>query len=161
MTVYRETKDGPRYIKVQEYGEESGKRAGMLWKKMRVYEVIWEKEGEVRESAAGEGGNDEKGRGAPTRSIVGSNIEQSVTYNDSTPSTYGAGRVGSTEENDVEQQRKAAWAWKRREDALEGARERTGDGMLGSTWTGRMSTRYGPCYVYWRTGRVVRKSRKR
>ena len=30
----------------------------------------------------------------------------------------------------MEQQHKAAWAWKRQEDALEGARERTGDGVL-------------------------------
>ena len=42
----------------------------------------------------------------------------------------GAGSVGSTEENEVEQQRKAAWAWKRREGALEGAREKTGEGVL-------------------------------
>ena len=40
------------------------------------------------------------------------------------------GRCGGTEGNDVEQQRKAAWAWKGCEDSLEGARERTGDGVL-------------------------------
>ena len=30
----------------------------------------------------------------------------------------------------MDQQRKAAWAWKRREEALDGPRERTGDGVL-------------------------------
>ena len=30
----------------------------------------------------------------------------------------------------MEQQRKAGWSWKRREDALEGAREQTGDGVV-------------------------------
>ena len=49
---------------------------------------------------------------------------------ESRPSTCGAGSVGSAEGNEVEQQRKAAWAWRRREEALEGAREKTGDGVL-------------------------------
>ena len=49
---------------------------------------------------------------------------------ESRPSTCGAGSVGSTEGIEVEQQHKAAWAWKRREEALEGAREKTGEGVL-------------------------------
>ena len=53
-----------------------------------------------------------------------------MTSSDTRPSTCGTGSVGSTEGNEVEQQRKATWACKRREDALEGARERTGDGVL-------------------------------
>ena len=53
-----------------------------------------------------------------------------MASSESRPSTCGAGSVGITEGNGVEQQRKAAWAWKRREEALEGAREKTGDGVL-------------------------------
>ena len=53
-----------------------------------------------------------------------------MTSNDSKPSTCGAGIVGSAERNEEEQQCKAAWAWKRREDALEGAREPTWDGVV-------------------------------
>ena len=49
---------------------------------------------------------------------------------ESRPSTCGAGDSGSTAENEEEQQRKAACAWKRREGALEGARERADDGVL-------------------------------
>ena len=37
----------------------------------------------------------------------------------------------------MEQQRKAAWAWKRREEALEGAREETGDWVLMEHMYGR------------------------
>ena len=48
----------------------------------------------------------------------------------SRPSTCVVGSVGSVEGNEVEEQRKAAWAWKRREEASEGAREKTGDGLL-------------------------------
>ena len=46
------------------------------------------------------------------------------------PSTCGTGSVGSAAGNKEEQQRKAAWAWKRREGALEGARERAEEGVL-------------------------------
>ena len=85
----------------------------------------------MQASAAGEGGNNEYGRGAPARAIVvGSDREQSVTSNDSRPSTCGARSVGGAEGNNLEQQGKAAWAWKRREDALEGAPEVTGDGVI-------------------------------
>ena len=49
---------------------------------------------------------------------------------ESRPSTCGVGSVGSTAGNEEEQQRKAAWAWKRREGALEGARERAEEGVL-------------------------------
>ena len=61
---------------------------------------------------------------------LGSEIGHSVASGESWPSTCGAGSVGSTEGNEVEQQCKAAWAWKRREEALEGAREKTGDGVV-------------------------------
>ena len=54
----------------------------------------------------------------------------SVASGESRPSTCGAGSLGGTEGNKVEQQRKAAWAWKRQEGALEGAREKTGEGVL-------------------------------
>ena len=130
MTVYRETKDGAGYRKIQEFGEEKGVRAGILWKKTRVYEVVWEQEGEEKGGTAGEGGEEDKFRGAPARVNVGSERGHSVTSSDSRPSTCGVGSVGSTEGNEVEQQRKAAWAWKRREDALEEPRDRTGDGVL-------------------------------
>ena len=130
VTVYRETKDGAYYRKIQEYGEENGMNAGILRYKTRVYEVVWEKEGKVRGIAAGEGGDEDQRRGALARASVGSERGHIVTSSHSRPVTCGAGSVGSTEGNDVEQQRKAAWAWKRREDALEGARERTGDGVL-------------------------------
>ena len=158
VTVYRETKDGLGYRKIKGYGEQSGKRAGISWKKTRVSAATWEKEGEGTGSAAGEGGDHENGRGAATRAIAGSDREQSVASNDSRPSTCGAASVRSAEGNDVEQQRKAARAWKRREDALEGARERTRDRVLVEHMDGRMSTPYGPCCVRWRAGRMVRKS---
>ena len=130
VTVYRGTKDGASYRIIQEYGEENGIRAGILWKRTRVYELVSEQEGEVRGSAAGEGGDQDKRRCSPARVSVGKERRHSVTSGDSRPLTGGAGRVGSTERNEVEQQRKTASAWKRREDALEGARERMGDGVL-------------------------------
>ena len=40
---------------------------------------------------------------------------------DSRQSTFGTGSVGSTEGNEMGQQRRGAWAWKRREETLEGA----------------------------------------
>ena len=49
---------------------------------------------------------------------------------ESPPSKCGAGSVGSTAGNEEEQQRKAAWAWRRRGGALEGARERAEEGVL-------------------------------
>ena len=36
VKVYRETKDGAGYRKIQEYGEEKGVSVGVLWKKTRV-----------------------------------------------------------------------------------------------------------------------------
>ena len=130
VAVYRETKDGTGYRKIQEFGDENGVRAGILWKKTRVYEVVWEQGGAVKRSTTGEGGEDEACRGALAQANVGSEREHSVTCSDSRPSACDAGSVGSAQGSEVEQQRKAAWAWKRREDALEGARERTGDGVL-------------------------------
>ena len=131
VTVYREVKGGAAYRKIGEYGKESGKRAGFLWKKRRVYMVMLEKEGEVGGSAASKRGNKKYGRRAPARGIlVGSNREQSVASNNSRPSTCGVGSVGGAESNDVEQQRKAAWGWQRREDTLEGAGERAGNAVV-------------------------------
>ena len=144
VTVYREAKGAAGYRKIKEYGEESGKRARILWMKKRVYGVMWDKEGEVGGSAAREEGDDEYGSGAPARTIlVASHRGQGVMSNDSMPSMCGAGSVESAEGNDSEQQRKAAWAWKRPQDAVEEARERTWDGMVWSPLTGRMSTPYG------------------
>ena len=53
-----------------------------------------------------------------------------MASSESRPSTCGAGSEGSTEGNEVEPQRQAAWTWKRREEALEGARGKTGNGVL-------------------------------
>ena len=130
VKVYRETKDGAGYRKIQEYGEEKGVSVGILWKKTRVYDVVWGQEGEVKGSTAREEDREGICRAAPAKASVGSERGHSVTSSDSRPSTCGAGSVGSTEGNGMEQQRKAACAWKRREEALEGARERTGDGVL-------------------------------
>ena len=56
VTVHRETKNGAGYRKIKEYGGTSGKRAGILWMKKRVYAVMCEKErgergGEAREES--------------------------------------------------------------------------------------------------------------
>ena len=130
VTVYRERKDGAGYRKIQEYGEEKGVSVGILWKKTRVYEVVRGQEGEVKGRTAREGDEEDICRGSPVPANVGSERGHGVTSRDSRLSTCGAGRVGSREGNEVEQQRKAAWAWKRREDALRGAREETGDGVI-------------------------------
>ena len=130
VKVYRETKDGAGYRKIQEYGEEKGVGVGILWKKTRVYEVVWGQEEEVKGSTAREGDGEGLCRGAQARVSVGSEIGHSVASSESRPSTCGVGSVERTEGNEVEQQRKAASAWKRPEEALEGAREKTGDGVL-------------------------------
>ena len=131
VTVYREAKDGAGYTKIKEYGEENSQRAEIPWMKKTVYAVMWEKEGEVGGSAAGERGDNEYGRGAPARAIVvGTDREQSVASEDSRPFTCGVGSVWSAEGNNLEQQHKAVWAWRRREDALGGPRERTEDGVV-------------------------------
>ena len=70
VTVYREAKGRAGYRKIKEYGEESGKRAGILWKKKWVCAVMWEKEGELGGNEAREEGDKEYGRGAPARAIV-------------------------------------------------------------------------------------------
>ena len=49
VKVYRETKDGAGYRKIQEYGEEKGVSVGILWKKTRVYEVVWGKREKCKE----------------------------------------------------------------------------------------------------------------
>ena len=129
VKVYRETKDGEGYRKTQEYGEEKGVSVGVLWKKTRVYQVAWGQEEAVKRITARGGDGEGLCRGAQARVSVGSKRGHSVASNESRPSTCGAASVESTEGNEVEQQRKAAWAWKRRGEALEGAREKTGDGV--------------------------------
>ena len=103
VKVYRETKDGAGYRKIQEYGEEKGVSVGILLKKRRVYEVVWEQEGEVKGSTAKEGDREGICRAAPARANVGSERGHSVTSGNSRPSTCGPQSVGSTEENEVEQ----------------------------------------------------------
>ena len=128
VKVYRETKDGEGYRKIQEYGGEKGVQVGILWRKTRVYEVVWEHDGPEKGSTAREEGREGSGGGAQVRVGVGSERGHSVASGESRPSTCGAGSVGSTEGNEVGQQRKAAWAWKRREEALEGGEKRQGKG---------------------------------
>ena len=130
VKVYRETKDRAGYRKIQEYGGEEAVRVGILWRKTRVYEVVWEHEEAGNGSTAREAEGQGLCGGAQVRVSIGSKRGHSVASGGSRPSTSGAESVGSTEQSEVEQQRKAAWAWKRREKALEGARGNTGDGML-------------------------------
>ena len=78
VEVYRETKDGAGYRKIQEYGEEKGVSVGILWKKTRVYEVVWGQQEEVRRSTAGEGDGEGLCRGAQARVSVGNEIGRSV-----------------------------------------------------------------------------------
>ena len=92
--------------------------------------MVWEYDGEEKGGTAEEGGEEDKSRGAPAREKVVSEGGHSVTSSDSRPLTCGAGSVGNTQGNELEQQPKATWAWKRQGDALEGARDRTGDGVL-------------------------------
>ena len=159
VTVYREAKDGASYRKIKEYGEESGKRAGILWMKRKVYAPMCEKEEEVEGSAARGEGHNGYGRGAPARAIVvGSNREQSLTSNDSRPSTCGAESVGSAEGTNLEQQRKAAWAWKRRGMPWRGHENRCRTGWLWGTWTAGMWNPYGQSCARWRAGRILKKS---
>ena len=103
ITVYGETTHGAGYRKIQEYGEENSIWAGILWKRTTVYEVVWEQEGEGRGRAAGDEGDKEKCRGAAARANVGRGRGHSLTSSDSRPSTWGAGSVGSTEGNVVQQ----------------------------------------------------------
>ena len=130
VKVYRKTKDGEGYRKIQEYGGEQGMRAGILWRKTRVYEVVWEHEETGEGSTTGEAGRAGAGGGAQVRVGAGGKRGHSVASGESRPSTCRTGSVGSAAGNDEEQQRKAAWAWKRREGALEGARERAEEGVL-------------------------------
>ena len=115
---------------VRESGGEKEVHVGVLWTKARVYEVVWEHKEAENGSTAREAEGEGSCRGAQVRVSVRSERGHSVASGRSRLSTCGAGSVGSTEGNGVEQQRKAAWAWKRREEALEGAREKTGDGVL-------------------------------
>ena len=130
VNVYRETKDGEGYRKIQEYGGEEGVLVGDLWRKTRVYEVVWEQEETGEGSTIGEAGRAGTGGGAQVRVGAGGERGRSVASGKSLPSTCEAGSVGSTAGNKEEQQRKAAWAWKGREGALEGARERAEEEVL-------------------------------
>ena len=104
--------------------------AGILWGKTRVYEVVWEHEETGEGSTTGEAGRAGTGGGAQVRVGAGGERGHSVASGESRPSTCRMGSVGSAAGNKEEQQRKAAWAWKRREGALEGARERAEEGVL-------------------------------
>ena len=130
VIMYREMKDGVGYRRIQEYGGEKGGSVGIRWKKTRVYEVVRGQEEAGSRSTAREGGGEGLCRRVQARVSVGSKRGHSVASGESGLSTCSAGSVGSTEGNEVEQQRKAAWAWKRREEALEGAREKTEDDVL-------------------------------
>ena len=130
VKVYRETKDGEGYRKIQEYGGEKGVQVGILWRKTRVYEMVWEHDEPEKGSTAREPERAGSGWRAQVRVGVEGKRGHSVASGESRPSMCGAGSVGSTEGNEVERQRKAAWAWKRREGALEGARGKTGEGVL-------------------------------
>ena len=92
--------------------------------------MVWGQEEEVKRSTAREGDGEGLPRGVQARASMENERGRSVASSESRPSTCGAGSVGSTEGNEVEQQRKAAWAWKRREEALEGAGEEARDGVL-------------------------------
>ena len=54
VKVYRETEDGAGHRKIQEYGGEKGVHVGILWRKTRVYEVVWEHKEAENGSTAGE-----------------------------------------------------------------------------------------------------------
>ena len=120
VKVYRETKDGAGYRKIQEYGGEKGVHVGILWRKTRQYEVVWGHEEAENGSTAREAKEEVSCGGAQVRVSVGSERGHSLASGESRLSSCGARSVVSTEGNEVEQQRKAAWAWKRREEALEG-----------------------------------------
>ena len=105
-------------------------QVGILWSKTRVYEVVWEHEETGEGSTTSEAGRAGSGGGAQVRVGEGGERGHSVASGESRPSTCGAGSVGSTAGKEEEQQSKAAWAWKRREGALEGAREKAEEGVL-------------------------------
>ena len=130
VKVYPLTKDGEGYRKIQEYGGEEGMTVGILWRKTRVYEVVWEHQETGEGSTTGEAGRAGTGGRAKVRVDEGGERGHSVASGESRPSMCGTESVGSAAGNKEEQQCKAAWAWKRREGALEGARERAGEGVL-------------------------------
>ena len=90
---------------------------GILWRKTRVYEVVWEHEGTGEGSTTGEAGRAGTGGGAQVRVGGGGERGHSVASGESRPSTCGTGSVGSAAGNKEEQQSKEAWAWKRLEGA--------------------------------------------
>ena len=63
VKVYRETKDGEGYRKIQEYGGGKGVQFGILSRKTRVYQVVWEHEETGEGSTTGEGGRAGAGGG--------------------------------------------------------------------------------------------------
>ena len=95
VKVYRETKDGEGYRKIQEYGGEQGMTAGILWRKTRVYEVVWEHEETGEGSTTGEAGRAGTGGGARVRVGAGGEQGHSVASGESRPSTCRMGSVGS------------------------------------------------------------------
>ena len=64
VKVYQETKDGEGYMKVQEYGGEKGVQVGFLWRKTRVYQVVWEHDEPEKGSTAREAERAGSGGGA-------------------------------------------------------------------------------------------------
>ena len=102
VKVYWETKDGVGYRKLQEYGGEKGVQVGILWRKTRVYKVVWEHEGTGGGRTTGEAGRAGSGGGAQVRVGEGGERGHSVASGESRPPTCGAGSVGSTAGNEEE-----------------------------------------------------------
>ena len=94
VKVYRETKDGEGYRKMQEYGWEKGMMVGILWSKTRVYEVMLEHEETGEGSTTGEAGRAGMGGGAQVRVGAGGQRGHSVASGESRPLTCGTGSVG-------------------------------------------------------------------
>ena len=152
VKVYRETKDGEGYRKIQEYGGEKGVQVGILWKKTRVYEVVWdhnETGGQYNKrggkSRLGQGGHRlgwarevkedtvwrwaRLGRRRVERGVRG--VQQGTKRN-SNARRHGHGRGGRGHWRGRERRQRKGCSW--------------------STCTGRMSTRCGKCCVRWRAG---------
>ena len=67
VKVYRETKNGEGYRKIQEYGGKKGVLVGILWRKTRVCEVVWEHEETGEGSTTGEAEREGSGGGPQVR----------------------------------------------------------------------------------------------
>ena len=79
-------------------------RVGILWKKTRVYEVMWGHEEVESESTAREAEGEGLCRGAKARVSVGSERGHRVASGESLSLTCGVASVWGTEGNEVEQQ---------------------------------------------------------